>query len=140
MRYLTNHLIFVNYIFYMIIALFASSFGILSDLDDESYDNSFFVGSVITCKNTLIPAMDPPLVNDCDENVYADTYVPGIITYDGSYISSHCTDTMGINSDVPCVHTIPFTDIVLNFNALNAINQYLPKLNVIKTIFIPPRA
>ena len=140
MRYPTNHLIFVSYIFYLIIALFASSFGIVSDLDDESYDNSFFVGSVITCKNTLIPAMDPTLVNDCDENADAATYVPGIITYDRSYISSHCTDTMGINSDVPCVHTIPFTDIVLNFIALNVINQYLPKLNVIKTIFIPPRA
>ena len=140
MRYIIKHLTFVNYFFYLLIALFASSFGILSDLDDESFNNSFFDGSVIICKNTLIPAMDPTLVNDCDESAQAGTYVPGIITYDRSYISSHCSDTMGINSDVPCVHTIPFTDIVFNFIALNEINQYLPKLIVIKTIFIPPRA
>ncbi len=140
MRYITKHLTFVNYFFYLIIALFALSFGILSDLDDEAYDNSFFVGSVLTYKNTLIPVIDPTLVHDCDENADAATYIPGIITYDMSYISSHYSDTKGINSDVPCIHTIPFTDIVLNFIALNALNQYLPKFNIIKTIFIPPRA
>ena len=140
MHYRINHLRFANYVFYFVIALFAASFSILSDIDEASFDNSFFDGPVILCKNTLIPVIDPTLVNDCDENAETDTYVPGIITYDRSYLSSHYSDSTGLNSDVPCVLAIPFADIVLNFIVLNVIDQYLPKLNVIKTIFIPPRA
>ena len=140
MQYRINQLRFVNYVFYFVIALFAASFSILSDLDEESIDNNFFDGPVLTCNNTLLPGTDPRLVDNRVENTGTDTFAPGINTFDRSYLSSHYSDTTGLNSDVPCVLALPFANIVLNSIVLNTIDQYLPKLNVIKTIFVPPRA
>ena len=140
MQYRINHLRFTNYVFYFVIALFAASFSILSELDEESIDNSFFDRPVLTCKNTLFPGMEPRSVDNRVEDTGTCTFAPGINTFDKSYLSSHYSDSTGLNSDVPCVLALPFADIVLNFIVLNVIDQYLPKLNVIKTIFIPPRA
>lgn len=139
MRYTTKYLKIAQLVFYFIISLFAGSFSVLSNLDDDAFDNSFSDGPALTCKDTVLLGTVPESVSNCLENIDSDTYISGINGFERSYLSSHYSDSIGVNSDVPCVHAIPFTDIVLNSIVLNAINQYLPKLTIIKSIFIPPR-
>lgn len=94
----------------------------LSDDSDDTNTQSFIIG--------LLNADATP-----------ESHSTSINNRNNNYISTGYYSTTGTDDDSDqCLQTIKLTGVSLDSVILSAVNQYLPKLYVIKTIFRPPKA
>jgi hypothetical protein len=118
-----------------ILALVTTTLGIVFIIDDAFSNNGFMDLPVSACSNNQITSSDPSHLSNSSgrHNTFIDTGAKG-------YVSNSHHRTMGINDDDPYIHSTPLMKISFDSLVLYASNPCLLRLDVIRTIFIPPKA